>query len=92
MKAGGGEAGGEVVADASVHGFLLGFEDAFVFRDEEVEFLVGVGDGADLVVIVYEVSDSRSAWCCGVRQGELRESRLGKPKLFEICWKLRILG
>ena len=56
MKTGGGEAGGEVFTDASIHGFTLHFADAFVFADEEVEFLGWVGDGADLVVGVDEVA------------------------------------
>lgn len=38
---------------STVHCFALAFSDAFVFADEEVEFLVWVGERADLVFFVY---------------------------------------
>ena len=43
---------GEFPADADVEGFAVGFEDAFVFADVEVEFEVGRVDRADFVVLV----------------------------------------
>ncbi len=55
-EAGGGEAVGEVVADAGVHCFALDFEDAGIFGDEVVEFAGWVCEGADFVGGSYEVA------------------------------------
>ena len=39
------------------------FEDAFVFGNEEIEFLIGMGNRTYLVIIIYEVPGSGLASC-----------------------------
>lgn len=38
--------------ELTVHSLALGLADAFILADEEVELLIGVSDGTDLIFLV----------------------------------------
>lgn len=41
----------------TIHGFALHFRDPLILGDEEMEFLGGVFDHADLIFLVNEVAE-----------------------------------